>query len=183
MYVSSPISCAMTRTLTRLDTVFLHQFVQYRNPGKYRPPKATIEHVWSRTLRHQTYSSAEQSELPKGMAMAVIYMLHVETNAATESERPPFEQFLRNGFQRLPERTERERCKRFDKWVPCVCEGKCNTRWNFVNDDGLCSEEGNQRACRIIKLRSTNTSKATVVSSTKRVLNALEKMRAEWWAR
>ena len=136
---------------TMSDSTFLRQFAEYRDQGRYNPQEEMIEEVWCRLLRPTKYSSVQVSELLKGRAMAVIYMLHVETNTSTQHKRPPLENVAQNGFFRVSYK-ERERCKRFTKWIPCPCDDDCGKSWNFVNDGGLYNDQGNTEKCRVAKL-------------------------------
>jgi calcium-independent phospholipase A2-gamma len=55
--------------------------------------------------------------------MAVLYMLHIETSLDVSRKEV--------------DTGQREKLKRFSKWVPCQCRQPCGREWNFVNEIGL----------------------------------------------
>lgn len=76
------------------------------------------------------------------------------------------------------ERARREVLKRFAKWVPCRCSGGCGKRWNFVNDVGLGSAEGDEGRCRIVKLINGNSTRNLLAGKD---VKALEEMKKDWY--
>lgn len=95
---------------------FLNQFGP--NPS---PSPSHITETWSRLLRDKR--NMRESTHHKPFVMAVLYMLHIETILELSRKEVDADQ--------------REKLKRFDKWVPCQCRQLCCRQWNFVNEIGL----------------------------------------------
>ena len=75
--------------------------------------------------------------------MAVLYMLHIES--CLDVPRMIIG----------PDR--REVLKRFAKWVPCQCDGRCGREWNFVNEVGLSRGGNTHHDCALLKLFESNS--------------------------
>ncbi|USP81106.1 hypothetical protein yc1106_08380 [Curvularia clavata] len=95
---------------------FCKQFGTERAPSKIH-----VAEAWSRLLRDKR--DLNESIHRKPFVMAVLYMLHIETKLELSAKKV--------------DNDEREKLKRFAKWVPCQCRQLCNREWNFVNEIGL----------------------------------------------
>ncbi|RYP72543.1 hypothetical protein DL769_004433 [Monosporascus sp. CRB-8-3] len=104
-------------------------------------PPGTIKSTWSRLLRDQ--SNVAGSRHPKGLAMATLYMLHLESYR-------PYLQPLNDEREVGVSRQRRPLLKGFGNWVGCRCKAECAVQWNFVNDIGL-HRGGKPTSCILVK--------------------------------
>jgi calcium-independent phospholipase A2-gamma len=107
-----------------------------------KTPLNTIEKTWTRLLSDQRNIS--NSVHPKGLAMATMYMLHIERYL-------PNEKPLDNNKTIGVSTERRELLKAFGNWVPCQCKQACGVEWNFADDIGL-HRGGNAKDCRLVEV-------------------------------
>jgi hypothetical protein len=122
--------------ILRTDAAFVDQF------GTSAPPSPNqVTQTWARLLRDK--SNVEKSVHRKPFVMAVLYMLHIETQVEVSK------------MTRIAPNT-REILKRFNKWVPCKCEKNCDREWNFVNEIGISKGGNGREECDVQKLFAGN---------------------------
>jgi calcium-independent phospholipase A2-gamma len=148
---------------------FLNQFNQFD------PSPSTVQSIWSRLLRPDNPVRQNQSSLPQGLVMSVIYMLHLETRLPKYKHNPPKRA---DGSEGIDEK-RREALKRFAKWVPCLCRYECGNEWNFVNEVGLRRPRENEKKCGVQKVLGRGTRIYLNLLEGKN-LEAVERTRAIW---
>lgn len=129
------------------------------------PTRKHVAQAWSRLLRDKRDLSRSIHRKP--FVMAVLYMLHIETRLELSKREVDIE--------------EREKLKRFAKWVPCQCRQHCGREWNFVNEIGLSRGGDNDVKCDFPRLME-NKKHWTVTFKTDQV-KRLKATRDVWLAR
>ena len=120
----------------------------------HNPPQKLIEEIWRRLLRQKDKTAPLSKTMPhpKGFVIAILYMLHMESNY--ENRKPKGrERDLRDRSNRVVFSDERrELCKSFGFWAPCQCNNECGRKWNFANNDGLSRGGNMDRTCAVAKV-------------------------------
>ncbi|KLU90407.1 hypothetical protein MAPG_10261 [Magnaporthiopsis poae ATCC 64411] len=129
---------------------------------------STIESTWSRLLRNP--GDITSSSHPKGLAMAALYMLHLERY---RRHLRPLDDEKQIGVSR----SRRSQLKGFGTWVGCRCSAKCAVLWNFVNDVGL-HRGGKPKSCVLAKL--IDRGKVGFFSSGRKEEAVLEDTQKDW---
>lgn len=173
--VSEIKSIYVTELMKQPDSTFLKLFQDYRDPIKHDPSEKKIKEIWTRLLPRDKYKDGE-SRLPRAMAMAVIYMLHVETNNSTRNDRPQLNDKDSDGYARF-DHNRREKLKRFCKWTPCQCAMSCRMAWNFVDDVGICNHAENVEVCQVARMIGIGEKSR---AATPKLVRILEGMREDW---
>ena len=125
---------------------FQHQF----HPPS--PAPVLIEEIWRRLLPDRSASLSETLPHPKGFVIAILYMLHIESNYGY---RKPKGRDSRNARIVVLSEQRRELCKSFGYWAPCQCGNECGKRWNFANNEGLSSGVNAVRGCGVANAITT----------------------------
>jgi len=133
-----------------------------------KTPRIQVEHIWRRLLSQNT-QSIQETWHPKGLAMAVLYMLHIESYS---DERPRDE----NNIPGAVSHRRRKLLKLYGNWVMCQCEWGCGKQWSFSNDVGLWRVGGAKRKCVSVKLLE-NRAVSNLLLNTE---NALQQTRRCW---
>jgi hypothetical protein len=133
------------------------------------PTIGTIEETWSRLQRDKQRKTSESTH-PKGLAMATLYMLHIERFLP---KKKPHDDS--NHVSVSPQR--RERLKAFGNWVRCHCKSTCEVKWNFANETGL--HRGNiVDRCNLVRLVDEGT--VGRFTSASKLRQALERTKEAW---
>lgn len=119
------------------DNSFANQFCPV-------PPPSVMESTWGRLLPER--GNMAGSRHPKGLAMAALYMLHLEY-FGLGTAHPPSE----DGGVGMDE-WQRTQLKGFGNWVGCRCKAhaRCAVMWNFVNKRGL-HRAGKPKSCMLAR--------------------------------
>ncbi|KAK3353880.1 hypothetical protein B0T25DRAFT_545569 [Lasiosphaeria hispida] len=121
--------------------VYYPKFTAQFNPTT--TPPSTIKSTWTRLLREPS-TDIFNSRHPRGLAMATLYMLHLER---FRPHLRPLDEEREVGVSRA----RRPLLKGFGHWVPCGCGARgCAVEWNFVNDVGL-HRGGRPASCVLAK--------------------------------
>ena len=105
---------------------------------------ATVEELCKQidSSRHQTKLAeiwqrldVTKAQLPEGLVLAVLYMLHLETS--TNEMPPKHKDNTRNISTRRI-----QILRRFGVWIACACSRDCDRYWNFANYIGMFRGQG-----------------------------------------
>ncbi|KAL8371633.1 hypothetical protein RB595_001433 [Gaeumannomyces hyphopodioides] len=136
------------------------------------PPPGTMESTWGRLLPEQ--GNMAGSRHPKGLAMAALYMLHLEY-FGLGTMHPPSE----DGGVSIDE-WQRTQLEGFGNWVGCRCKAhaRCAVMWNFVNKRGL-HRGGEPKSCVLAKFIDSG-GKVGLFDSAKEHVGLLSAVRQDW---
>ncbi|KLU93141.1 hypothetical protein MAPG_12079 [Magnaporthiopsis poae ATCC 64411] len=135
------------------------------------PGPSLVESMWATLLRDK--GNITGSKHPKGLAMAVLYMLHLKR---FRPELKPLDEERRVGISE----GQRSRLEGFGNWVGCLCKPdlQCAVRWNFVSGRGL-HRGGKPKSCLLAKFIDSD-GKVGIFESGKIERALLKRARQDW---